>query len=141
MLKRVRSFSKTTAMASAKDIQRFKEAMHLVYGPLESVSEESAQIWRPPEQPGAGGHRGRYLWTDAFGILNFITLAKETSTPLYLSLAGRLVETVHAVLGSTRDGRQRLPLSTETEPLKGGLRIGKVKAHGSDCDGQVTPPA
>ncbi|KAK5663925.1 hypothetical protein OQA88_136 [Cercophora sp. LCS_1] len=123
-------------MTSAKDIQRFKEAMHLVYGPLESVSEESVRTWFPPEQPGAAGHRGRYLWTDAFGVLNFITLAKESSSPLYLSLAGRLVQTVHSVLGSTRDGTTRLPLATDEEPLKGGLRIGKMKAHGSDCDGQ-----
>ncbi|KAK1756217.1 hypothetical protein QBC47DRAFT_379442 [Echria macrotheca] len=135
LLRRIPQFLRKS-MASAKDIQRFKEATRLVYGPLENITEESATTWTPPDNPGAGGHRGRYLWTDAFGVVNFITLAKETSSPVYLTLAERLVSTVHDVLGRTRDGTARLPLATDAEPLKGGLRIGKMEAHGSDCDGQ-----
>ncbi|KAK3333516.1 hypothetical protein B0T19DRAFT_399191 [Cercophora scortea] len=126
-------------MASVKaPLQRFKEATQIVYGPLDInlLSEQAARVWTPPETPGAGGHRGRYLWTDAFGVINFITLSKETSSPLYLTLAKRLVETVHNILGKTRDGSARLPHATEAEPLKGGLRIGKVDADGSDGDGQ-----
>lgn len=82
------------------------------------------------------GHRGRYLWTDAFGVLNFITLARETSQPHYLTLAGILVETVHETLGRTRDLSARLPGATDLSPLSGGLRIGKEEASGSDGDGQ-----
>jgi len=124
-------------MASPKDVQRFKEATSLVYGPLENITEQGARVWTPPSHPGAGGHRGRYLWTDAFGVVNFITLAKETSSPMFLTLAKQLVRTVHNVLGWTRDGTARLPLATDSEPLKGGLRIGKTEAYGSDRDGQV----
>lgn len=124
-------------MATSKDIQRFREAMRLVYGPLDNIAGDTARTWVPPDHPGAGGHRGRYLWTDAFGVINFITLAKETSSPIYLTLAKRLTSTVHDVLGRTRDGSARLPLATDEAPLKGGLRIGKLEARGSDCDGQV----
>ena len=127
-----------TMRSSANTTQRFKEATGLVYGRFEGISEKDAQAWKPPESPGAGGHKGRYLWTDAFGVVNFITLFKETSSPVYLILARRLVETVHDVLGRTSDGSCRLPPATDSEPLRGGLRIGKVDEYGSDCDGQVT---
>ncbi|KAM5348450.1 hypothetical protein ACJ41O_008274 [Fusarium nematophilum] len=116
--------------------RRFATAMHVVYGNFDSVSDDDAEKWTPPDNPGAGGHRGRYLWTDAFGVVNFITLYEKISTPKYLVLAKRLVRTVHDVLGRTRDGAMRLPGATDEEPLKGGLRIGKMDAAGSDGDGQ-----
>jgi len=122
--------------SSPNTILRFKEATRLVYGPFEGISDQDAQSWKPPESPGAGGHKGRYLWTDAFGVINFVTLFKETSSPVYLTLARRLADTVHNLLGGTRDGSSRLPPATDTEPLKGGLRIGKVHESGSDGDGQ-----
>ncbi|KAL2262638.1 hypothetical protein VTK26DRAFT_618 [Humicola hyalothermophila] len=134
MFNAVRSLS--TTMASIRKVSHFMEAMKLVYGHFDHFSEEAARSWTVPDKPGAGGHRGRYLWTDAFGVVNFITLAKETSSPVYLSLAKRLAATVHDVLGRTRDGTARLPGATDEEPLKGGLRIGKLAAAGSDCDGQ-----
>jgi len=133
-LKHIRRF--TSIMTSSDGLHLFKTAMQLVYGSLDNLSEHSAHNWTPPDVPGAGGHRGRYLWTDAFGVINFLTLSKETSSAVYLTLAKRLASTVHDVLGRTRDGNSRLPLATDAEPLKGGLRIGKVNAHGSDGDGQ-----
>lgn len=114
----------------------FKTAMEAVYGQLGNLSEDEAKKWNPPSSPGAGGHRGRYLWTDAFGVINFLTLYKETSMTQYLRLASQLVYTVHDILGRTRDGTERLPGATDDNPLKGGLRIGKVTEAGSDCDGQ-----
>ncbi|MBE3046920.1 hypothetical protein IMZ48_31200 [Candidatus Bathyarchaeota archaeon] len=118
-------------------MDRFKDAMQRVYGPFDVLTPDEAQAWTPPSNPGAGGHRGRYLWTDAFGVVNFITLYKETSTkPVYLELAKSLVRTVHDVLGRTRDGRSRLPRATDEQPLKGGLRIGKMEESGGDGDGQ-----
>ncbi|KAK1826919.1 hypothetical protein QBC39DRAFT_268073 [Podospora conica] len=122
--------------SSENTIQRFNEATRLVYGPFEGISDRDAQSWKPPESPGAGGHKGRYLWTDAFGVINFVTLSKETSKPVYLTLARCLADTVHNILGRTRDGSSRLPPATDGEPLKGGLRIGKIQESGSDCDGQ-----
>ncbi|KAL2022561.1 hypothetical protein VTK56DRAFT_5168 [Thermocarpiscus australiensis] len=123
-------------MASSRNVVRFIEAMRLVYGPFDHLSEQAARTWTAPDRPGAGGYRGRYLWTDAFGVVNFITLSKETASPVYLTLAKQLAKTVHDVLGSNREGTARLPRATDAEPLKGGLRIGKISAHGSDCDGQ-----
>jgi hypothetical protein len=123
-------------MASTQNVLRFKEAMDIVYGQVDHLSEETARSWVPPHKPGAGGHLGRYLWTDAFGVVNLITLSKETSSPIYLTLAKQLAQEVHNILGSTRDRTGRLPKATDEEPLKGGLRIGKLEAHGSDCDGQ-----
>lgn len=117
----------------------FEKAMESLYGSFSAISDPAT--WTPP--PKSGGHRGRYLWTDAFGVLNFITLHQEhtknkgpAQDDKYLTLARRLVETVHDVLGRTRDGRSRLPGATDEEPLKGGLRIGKMDERGPDADGQ-----
>ncbi|KAK4240005.1 PrpF protein-domain-containing protein [Achaetomium macrosporum] len=134
MFGRIRPLS--TKMTTNLKVLHFTEALKLVYGPFDRLSEEAAREWTAPEKPGAGGHRGRYLWTDAFGVVNFITLSKETSSAIYLTLAKQLARTVHDVLGSTRDGIARLPRATDAEPLNGGLRIGKLSEHGSDCDGQ-----
>ncbi|KAI1397024.1 hypothetical protein F4819DRAFT_499788 [Hypoxylon fuscum] len=113
--------------------------MQKVYGPYPTDTPDPAS-WQPPSNPGAGGLRGRYLWTDAFGVINFITLSREKEDPLaqqlYLELARRLADTVHSVLGRTRDGTSRLLGATDSEPLKGGLRIGKLDADGPDSDGQ-----
>jgi hypothetical protein len=131
-------------------LARFEQAMETLYGSFETITDP--EHWTPP--PKSGGHRGRYLWTDAFGVINFLTLHQERSkaTPAgggggggedgtnisdkYLILARRLVETVHDVLGRTRDGRSRLPGATDENPLGGGLRIGKIEESGPDGDGQ-----
>ncbi|EFQ98002.1 hypothetical protein MGYG_01038 [Nannizzia gypsea CBS 118893] len=121
-------------------VEKFEFVMERVYGNYRDVSDPCA--WTPPPAP--GGHRGRYLWTDAFGVINFLTLYKmhtelkaESGYPeRYLTFAERLVDTVHDVLGRTRDGTSRLPGATDSEPLAGGLRIGKVDETGSDGDGQ-----
>ncbi|KAJ9216240.1 hypothetical protein DTO166G4_2172 [Paecilomyces variotii] len=121
-------------------LHRFQQAMSSVYGDLSTITDPSN--WTPP--PKSGGHRGRYLWTDAFGVLNFLTLHQETNAlaptgskdDKYLILARRLVDTVHNILGRTRDGTARLPGATDQEPLRGGLRIGKMDERGPDGDGQ-----
>ncbi|POR39213.1 Vacuolar amino acid transporter 3, partial [Tolypocladium paradoxum] len=100
-------------MARDDRLRRFNEAMSVVYGPLDHLTDDEAATWIPPDKPGAGGHRGRYLWTDAFGVVNFLTLFRETSSPKYLVLAKRLVAAVHDVLGRTRDGSARLPGATD----------------------------
>jgi hypothetical protein len=108
----------------------------MVYGKIDDISEDDLSTWSAPPQPGGAGHRGRYLWTDAFGVLNFLTLFHETEDTRYLVLAERLVQSVHDVLGRTRDGQSRLPGASDREPLKGGLRIGKADEDGPDGDGQ-----
>ncbi|KAI1106238.1 hypothetical protein F4804DRAFT_301266 [Jackrogersella minutella] len=122
-----------------KRLALFEEAMQKVYGPYPTDNREPI-TWEPPTNPGVGGHQGRYLWTDAFSVVNFITLSREQSgahsRELYLELARRLADTVHSVLGRTRSGILRLPGATDQEPLKGGLRIGKLDSEGPDGDGQ-----
>ncbi|KAK2780820.1 hypothetical protein FQN53_000945 [Emmonsiellopsis sp. PD_33] len=121
-------------------LERFQDSMESVYGRFSNVPDVTK--WTPP--PRSGGHRGRYLWTDAFGVLNFLTLHKELSLvpetkPAandFLIFGQRLIFTVHNVLGRTRDGLARLPGATDQEPLKGGLRIGKEQENGPDGDGQ-----
>ncbi|KAA8909396.1 hypothetical protein FN846DRAFT_898317 [Sphaerosporella brunnea] len=124
------------AAPQGNELAEFQEALQHVYGPFgEAVaSEDAAQKWTPA--PLEEGHRGRYLWTDAFGVLNFLTLHMLTSEPHYLTFAHRLIETVHSVLGRTRDGTSFLPGASESAPLSGGLRIGKREEHGPDGDGQ-----
>ncbi|KAF2403900.1 hypothetical protein EJ06DRAFT_527492 [Trichodelitschia bisporula] len=103
---------------------------HVYHFPTTATSEP----WTPP--PASAGHKGRYLWTDAFGVLNFLTLHQETSNPIFLSHALALIPSVHNVLGRTRDGSSPLPHATDQAPLAGGLRIGKESATGPDADGQ-----
>ncbi|KAF3063646.1 putative l-ascorbic acid binding protein [Daldinia childiae] len=125
--------------SKAKKLALFEGAMRKVYGPYPTDTHNPTS-WKPPAKPGAGGHHGRYLWTDAFGVINFITLSHEKggihSQKLYLELARRLADKVHSVLGRTRDGTSRLRGATDEQPLKGGLRIGKLNAEGPDGDGQ-----
>lgn len=109
-------------------------AMHDVYGPVSALSPAEALRWTPP--PASSGHLGRYLWTDAFGVVNFITLYRITSSITYLHCAARLIETVHNVLGRTRSQDAYLPGASVEHPLSGGLRIGKDDESGPDGDGQ-----
>lgn len=74
----------------------------------------------------------RYLWTDAFAVCNFIGLAQRTGEERYTTLAVRLVDQVHDVLGRFRPDDPRSGwisgLSDSegaTHPTRGGLRIGK----------------
>lgn len=126
-------------------LERFQQALESVYGTFASIQDP--RTWTPP--PKSGGHRGRYLWTDAYGVVNLLTMHREYTASLdtetavdlveknrYLTLARRLIETVHDVLGRTRDGNSRLPGATEENPLGGGLRIGKMDEGGPDGDGQ-----
>jgi hypothetical protein len=117
-----------------RNLVKFRQAMQNVYGSFEQLAKDKLPSWTPP--PMAEGHRGRYLWTDGFGVVNFLTLYKATSEERYLTLASRLIDTVHDILGRTRDGRSRLPGATDEQPLLGGLRIGKERETGEDGDGQ-----
>ncbi|KAH9899170.1 hypothetical protein C8Q73DRAFT_678795 [Cubamyces lactineus] len=127
-----------TANVQPQLILRFLKAMQSVYGPLDALTPAQASSWTPP--PMAEGHRGRYLWTDAFGVLNLLTLSVLTShRALYATLAARLVQAVHDTLGRTRDGTARLLGASDAHPLAGGLRIGKEYEEDDpdgDGDGQ-----
>lgn len=74
----------------------------------------------------------RYLWTDAFAVCNFLSLARKTGEQSYTELALRLVDQVHHTLGRNRADNphsgwiSRLnEREGESHPTRGGLRIGK----------------
>ncbi|HEB69835.1 MAG TPA: hypothetical protein ENI88_09485 [Desulfobulbus sp.] len=74
----------------------------------------------------------RYLWTDAFGVCNFLELFRQTGEKRYRDQAVGLIEQVHTVLGRHRDDDPRdgwISGLDEEEgrehPTIGGLRIGK----------------
>eukprot|EP00887_Chlorella_sp_A99_P007949 scaffold12.g7949.t1 len=73
---------------------------------------------------------------DAFGVVNYITLAGETGEPHFLEQADALIQDVHDTLGRDRAGRARLGPATDAEPTLGGLRIGKVHPEGHP-DGEM----
>lgn len=118
---------------SSPHIPPFRAAIDRVYGPFPTNISDAA-IWIPPGK--SGGFKGRYLWTDAFGVMNFLTLHQSTRDTTYLILAKRLVQAVHDIQGRTRDGNSRLPGASDENPLGGGLRIGKMDDSGPDEDGQ-----
>lgn len=122
------------ASISKLAMEKSLRAMESIYGPLPSSDFPELSTWKPPAT--AEGHKGRYLWTDGFAVTNFLTLYKLTNDARYLTFARSLVQTVHDVLGYTRDGQSRLSGATEACPLNGGLRIGKHDEVGSDGDGQ-----
>ncbi|OJJ04053.1 hypothetical protein ASPVEDRAFT_54294 [Aspergillus versicolor CBS 583.65] len=128
---------------SSSILSTFQSALETLYGPLSLSSLPNPSTWTPPQS--SGGHKGRYLWTDAFGVLSLLTLhtevnrnpaTKDAAGDTYLTLASRLVEAVHNTLGYTRDGSRRLSGASDSNPLGGGLRIGKLDEYGSDGDGQ-----
>ena len=74
----------------------------------------------------------RYLWTDAFGVCNFLGLYHQTGEETYLDLALRLVDQVHHTLGRHREDDSRTGWISGLDeeqgrkhPTQGGLRIGK----------------
>ena len=80
-----------------------------------------------PENPSR-----RYLWTDAFGVFNFLELFRQTGDENWRKSAFNLVDRVHHVLGRHRSDDPRngwISGVSEEEgvlhPTKGGLRIGK----------------
>lgn len=80
---------------------------------------------------GTGAVR-RYLWTDAFGVCNFLALYRQSSGEKHLHQALSLVDQVHEVLGRHREDDPRHGLISGLDdregrlhPTAGGLRIGK----------------
>lgn len=80
----------------------------------------------------AVGSENRYLWTDAFALLNFLELGRITGKHNYLDLARRLIDAVHYTLGRHRGDDARSGWISglkedegKKHPAAGGLRIGK----------------
>lgn len=122
----------------AGDMATFRAAMDQIYGPFENSDNlDAIGNWQPPA---LSPKSSRYLWTDAFGVVNFITLSRLSTSgaegELWTLYAKRLIQSVHDTLGKSRDGSRRLRGATDEQPLSGGLRIGKDEESGPDQDGQ-----
>lgn len=123
----------------AGNMATFETAMEQVYGPFGTSNDNLHTIsnWQPPA---LSPKSSRYLWTDAFGVLNFITMSKlstsDSEAEVWKLHAKRLIQSVHDTLGRSRDGSRRLKGATDEQPLSGGLRIGKDEETGPDQDGQ-----
>jgi hypothetical protein len=103
-----------------------------------AIGEARALMLAFAERTRVGARHGarRYLWTDAFAVCNCLGLGRTTGDAGFSSLALRLVEDVHVVLGQHRgdDGRHGwlsgLPEeAARAHPTVGGLRIGKLLAE------------
>ena len=81
-------------------LEQIKRIVDTVYGVYTKGS-----TWIPKSY---ADNKSRYLWTDAFGVCNFLTLYNETKDPQYLEQADALVNNVHDVLGRDRSGKKRL---------------------------------
>ncbi|MHC3993532.1 hypothetical protein ACXWTF_01765 [Thiomicrolovo sp. ZZH C-3] len=80
-----------------------------------------------------GSGEGRYLWTDAFAVCNFLSLYKRTGKEGYLGKARELIDAVHRELGAFRSDDTRsgalsglAAADAASYPTVAGLRIGKL---------------
>src|SRR4051812_25078784 len=105
---------------SVTRLEKALSAMQKNYGAFQKLSVEAVTKGIPAANSGGHHHpngRCHYLWTDAFGVLNLISLWKTTQDAKYLALSKQLVHSVHETLGRTRDGRSRLPGATDHNPV------------------------
>ena len=95
----------------------------------QAVDDATALMARFAERTGLMSSRTphRYLWTDAFAVCNFLSLARLTGLTTYRELALALIDQVHQVLGRFRaddvrtgstGGRDRWLLSIENQPYE-----------------------
>jgi len=98
----------------------------------------------------ADGLQRRYLWTDAFGVLSYVSIAERYETEgkmleadKYRRAADTLVKVVHECLGTPRSNKPEDSMTKDEASPTGyvGLRIGKVHSrkvtdYGMTYDGQ-----
>ena len=122
-----------------------------VYGPVESPHFPAPM---PANEAGlcADGYQRRYLWTDAFGVLAYTTIAQEyqkqgntNEYQKYKQAAETLIATVHQCLGTPRSSSSKSDDQMQRDPKSPtgfvGLRIGKTESkkitdYGMRYDGQ-----
>mmetsp|Transcript_20201 Transcript_20201/g.34074 ORF Transcript_20201/g.34074 Transcript_20201/m.34074 type:complete len:438 (-) Transcript_20201:303-1616(-) len=128
--------------------------LHEIYGPV--CSDDFPKSLSPSEAGPSTFPDRRYLWTDAFGILNFVSLALtekdfsesasgdcsdkvEKPPSKYSTGAQKLIDAVVNTLGQPRSDSYPMERQKSGDGYK-GLRIGKVKArkhsdYGMEYDG------
>lgn len=135
-------------------ISRAIALLDSVYGP---VADPKFPWPMPTEEAGPCGDQQddapqrRYLWTDAFGVLAFVSLADMFETidlkqaNAYREAAHKLIDVVHGTLGKPRSSKSTDAMTVDsTMPSPTGyigVRIGKVESrqvtdYGMRYDGQ-----
>lgn len=108
--------------------------LNSVYGSVQSPDFPLPML---PEEAGlcADGKQRRYLWTDAFAVLSYISISdsydkegNHTDAEKFRQAAMVLIDVVHRCLGSPRSGRDADAMVLDMSTPGGfvGLRIGKV---------------
>lgn len=122
-----------------------------VYGSVDTCSPDFP-LPMPVEEAGlcSDGKQRRYLWTDAYGVLSYVSIAQRyeaegnpTEAEKYKRAADTLVNVVHQCLGSPRSNKPEDRMTKDDASPTGhvGLRIGKlysrkVTDYGMTFDGQ-----
>ena len=123
--------------------------LNSVYGKVDSPDFPAPM---PKGEAGlcADGHQRRYLWTDAFAVLAFCSIAdryemegNREAASLYRVASNKLINVVHECLGVPRSGKAEDAMQKDPQSPTGyvGLRIGKVDSRrvtdaGMEFDGQ-----
>ena len=123
--------------------------LNSVYG---DVDRSDFPLPMPHDEAGlcADGHQRRYLWTDAFGVLAYVSIAERYKTEgnlveadKYKRAADTLIKVVHDGLGAPRSNKPEDAMTKDASSPTGhvGLRIGKVHSrkvtdYGMSYDGQ-----
>ena len=138
-LRTIASLASPLMATSLATEMRLKDPIVLlnsVYGP---VDDPQFPLPMPSNEAGIcfDGRQRRYLWTDAFGVLAYTSIAEVhqregnvQEAKKYRQAANILIDTVHRCLGSPRSEKiedAMLPDSSSLSPTGFvGLRIGKV---------------
>jgi len=106
-----------------------EKVMKQVYGDWDDPSS-GFPVSMPASEagPSPSGQR-RYLWTDAFGVLNFVTLSYRAETARkrqFLDAADKLVKATVQCLGYPRS--EDFPMTPNDRGGYKGMRIGKERA-------------
>ena len=135
------------SLTATKPLESALALLESVYGKV-----ESSDFPRPMPKDEAGlcadGHQRRYLWTDAFGVLAYTSIAQDYSqknnpqqAQLHQQAAQRLIQVVHECLGTPRSPQDIMRVDPDSPFGFVGLRIGKVETrkvtdYGMQFDGQ-----
>jgi hypothetical protein len=127
--------SSLQGLSPSQPIQSAAQLLQSVYGP---VTSPSFPLPMPKEEAGlcADGHQRRYLWTDAFGVMAYTSLADyyegSVQAQEYRTAADKLIDVVHQCLGRPRTNRPEdamQPFDPKSPTGHVGLRIGKAASR------------
>jgi hypothetical protein len=148
--------SSYTATFDESAINKALSLLNSVYGPIDDNNSNVTNFPLPMPSNEAGlchdGYQRRYLWTDAFGVLAYTSIAEmyemnhdKEKANMYRHACDKLIRTVHECLGTPRSNTNKddvMKIDNTCSPTGHvGLRIGKIHSrkitdYGMEYDGQ-----